>query len=144
MSKKDYTKFSDKSKETENEKIVQNEELKVENVNDKHVVSPELEETVIEAGGEVTRVETEEGPNVEPAQNNEPEVKPALATLTGCAKLNVRKEPSKDSEAVCIVTKESVITVSMDESTEDFYKVYTSVNEVLYEGYCMKQFINIE
>lgn len=149
--KKDYTKYSETSNNTEKEELIQ-AQLKVMS-DDQHIISPELEETVLKAGGEVMRVD-----NTDPIQNNDSENKEpelpeieedhtgdiAPATITGCTKLNVRKDPSKDSEVVCIITEDSSITVSRDESTEDFYKVYTNVNEVLYEGYCMKKFISIE
>ena len=66
------------------------------------------------------------------------------ATIIGYTKLNVRKNPSKDSEVVCIITKDSSITVDYNESTEDFYKVYVNVDNVPYEGFCMKEFISIK
>ena len=68
----------------------------------------------------------------------------AQATIIGYTKLNVRKNPSKDSEVVCIITKDSSITVDYNESTEDFYKVYVNVDNVPYEGFCMKEFISIK
>lgn len=64
--------------------------------------------------------------------------------LTGCTKLNVRAEASKDSEVVCVIDKNTSFTVNLTASTEDFYKIYTSVDEVLYEGFCVKQFISIK
>ena len=68
----------------------------------------------------------------------------AQATIIGYTKLNVRKNPSKDSEVVCIITKDSSVTVNYNESTEDFYKVYVNVDNVPYEGFCMKEFISIK
>ena len=68
----------------------------------------------------------------------------AQATIIGYTKLNVRKNPYKDSEVVCIITKDSSITVDYNESTEDFYKVYVNVDNVPYEGFCMKEFISIK
>ena len=68
----------------------------------------------------------------------------AQATIIGYTKLNVRKNPSKDSEVVCIITKDSSITVDYNESTEDFYKVYVNVDNAPYEGFCMKEFISIK
>ena len=68
----------------------------------------------------------------------------AQATIIGYTKLNVRKNPSKDSEVVCIITKDSSIAVDYNESTEDFYKVYVNVDNVPYEGFCMKEFISIK
>lgn len=134
-----------------NEDVVVNENEVVDN--DKHVVSKELEETVLEAGGEVMRVNpveenNEEEVNENEVENNDEEVNenPEVvnAVVVNCNKLNVRKQPSKDAEVLCIINKDTELTVNTNESTEDFYKVYTSSNEVLYEGYCVKSFINIK
>lgn len=162
--KQDYTKYSESSNNIEKEKLIE-EQLKLmtdepvtENNNDQHIVNPELEETVLKADGDVMRVD-----NTDPIQNNDPEnVEPELpevdepdadedrtgdicpAKINGCAKLNLRREPSKDSDVVCVITKKNTITVCRELSTEDFYKVHTTIGETLVEGYCMKQFIEIE
>ena len=103
----------------------------------------EVNETVEQTEENTTNVEesTEEAiKNID--ENNNRNI--AQATIIGYTKLNVRKNPSKDSEVVCIITKDSSITVDYNESTEDFYKVYVNVDNVSYEGFCMKEFISIK
>lgn len=58
--------------------------------------------------------------------------------LANCELLNARKEPSKDSEVLFVVSKEDKIVILGEEN--DFYKV--SVNNK--EAYCMKNFIVVE
>ena len=60
--------------------------------------------------------------------------------VTGCRKLYVRKEASKDSEPLEIINEFVGVMVTISESTDDFYKVYTPSGV---EGYCMKKFISI-
>ena len=117
-------------------------------------VTEVTEETIEESNNEVNETveQTEENTtNVEESteeviknidENNNRNI--AQATIIGYTKLNVRKNPSKDSEVVCIITKDSSITVDYNESTEDFYKVYVNVDNVSYEGFCMKEFISIK
>lgn len=114
------------------------EELDLLQGDNVEVPGPEIEvtdEVVNEVVNEVVEEIVEE---IEP----EDPIKPAM--VSGCAKLNVRKEANKESEVVCVVTPDSDLTVDVSKSTEEFYKVYTSVNEVLYEGYCIKKFIVIK
>ena len=65
-------------------------------------------------------------------------VKEVEETLTGTVNvklLNVRKEPSKESDVVEILDKDTTIEIFESESTKDFYKTN--------DGYVMKQFIDI-
>lgn len=159
MEEKNYTEFSEITEVTENNEIVENNETveePVQNIGDEIVEN--LEENNVESEFETFTVTVEENVNDIEVQNTttvviEPEVEEeeepvtddvVPATLKGCTKLNMRKEASKDSEVVCVITKDSTITVSIGNSTEDFYKVNTIVKDVLVEGYCMKQFIDVE
>lgn len=173
MTKKNYTKYSESSEVTNVEPTVENEneEIKVLDVTSmtdeekterietvleirsSEGVDKELYDTLTEeltVLGYVEPENEEETKNDEPDAGEEPEVDEdhtgdiCPAKVMGCTKLNVREEPSKDSKVVCVITEESDLTVSNDLSTEEFYKVYTSVNDVLYEGYCMKKFIQID
>lgn len=108
--KKDYTKFSEPSKETEED----NTEIYVEPVVDDETIDTPIEEA--------EKLEIVEG------------------VLKDCTRLNMRKEPSKESEIVCVIDETVEFTVDLTLSTDDFYKVYTNDHE----GYCMKQFINID
>ena len=186
MGKKDYTKYSESSKETENEVItnelennegeLETEEFTVIEENNDNIIDPEVEDQneteneVTTSTGEteedlkdpsiITPVdETETSENEESMKNevedqneteNDETTEPentgvvTAAKVTGCTRLNVRKQPKKDAEVVCIITNENNVQVDLDNSTEDFYKISTSCNNVLIEGYCMKQYITIE
>ena len=125
------------------EPIIENEEVEpvvepVEN-NEEPTVEPMVEPTVEPM---VEPTEEDEESKDENEENNDENIKGAK--ITKCTRLNVRKEANKNAEVVCVITKDSVVTVNIAESTEDFYKVYTSNKEVLVEGYCMKEFINID
>lgn len=60
--------------------------------------------------------------------------------VTDCVRLNVRKEPNIKAEVVCEITAATDIVVDEMESTDEFYKIYTSAGV---EGYCMKKFITL-
>ena len=78
--------------------------------------------------------------NSDEDKSNEDEVK--IAVVTNCTKLNVRKEPSKEAEVLCVIKESEKVTLSNEEASyEDFYKVITSTGV---EGYCMKQYIATE
>ena len=73
----------------------------------------------------------------EESQNSE-DVK--IGFVTNCKKLNVREEPKKDSAIVCEVDYQTGLMIDENESTEEFYKVFTIAG---IEGFCMKKFIAI-
>ena len=169
--KKDYRKYSETSNEEvqltidDVQEVTEIEELDVESMTDEQIteriaflkdlltndmeddarqpILDELkalgyEEEVVEnevTDKEIQNDSEEHTGNVDEIVNGE---------LSGCAKLNVRREASKDSDVVCVLDKDASFTVNVTASTEDFYKVYACVNEVLYEGFCVKQFISIK
>lgn len=61
--------------------------------------------------------------------------------VTDCSKLRVRKEPSTDAEVLLVINVLSEVTVDMDASTVQFYKVRTDAGV---EGFCMKKYIAIK
>lgn len=115
MSQKNYSKFSQHFKKTENE-----ENKKVEDVNNV---------TMNEVFNEVMDEIVDEKP-----------VEKVDGVVTGCAKLNVRKEAKMGTTVLCVLTKGDDIVVDLENSTEDFYKVCTSSGV---EGYCMKTYISV-
>ena len=121
-------------KEKTIEEVNKTEEQVEENTTNVEESTEEVIKNIDEAIAESNKLEIDENNNRNIAQ----------ATIIGYTKLNVRKNPSKDSEVVCIITKDSSITVDYNESTEDFYKVYVNVDNVPYEGFCMKEFISIK
>lgn len=60
--------------------------------------------------------------------------------VVDCVKLNVRMEPSSNSEVIGQINASSNLEVYENESTEEFYKICTHSGV---EGYCMKKFIHI-
>lgn len=116
MGKKDYTKYSEQSENTV-EEVTNEVQLELP------VVDTVIDEVVEEVINEVVYKN---------------------AIVTGCVKLNVRKEPSKNAEIVCVLEEFTEVTVEETLPTDEFYKISTSVNGVLVEGYCMKKFINIK
>ena len=72
-----------------------------------------------------------------------PSPKNLECTLNNCKKLNVRKEPNKNAKVLCIVDAETKMTVSMDESTNNWYKVRVKLGRREIVGYCMREFIII-
>ena len=121
-------------KEKTIEEVNKTEEQVEENTTNVEESTEEVIKNIDEAIVESNKLEIDENNNRNIAQ----------ATIIGYTKLNVRKNPSKDSEVVCIITKDSSITVDYNESTEDFYKVYVNVDNIPYEGFCMKEFISIK
>lgn len=72
----------------------------------------------------------------------EPEVPtPVIGVVTGCEKLNVRAAANTGANVVCIIAAGDEVEINEEESTNDFYAVYTGTGA---EGYCMKKFITIK
>lgn len=97
----------------------------------------EIAEPLVEA--EVVQPESEL--NLEPP-TNEPkkDLKRGVVSVLEYYNLKVRKDPSLDSETICTLVRSDEVEVDMEESTDDFYKVYLPSGV---EGYCMKKFIEI-
>lgn len=114
-------------------------------------------ETVVNENNNVeSTVETPEEP--EEPENNESEntnVEPTIETsenlenyedgsvtpgaVRNCKRLNLRKEPSKSSEVLCVLLEDESVLIDLEKSTDDFYNI--SARGI--DGYCMKQFIEI-
>lgn len=74
----------------------------------------------------------------EESQNSE-DVK--MGFVTNCKKLNIREEPRTDATIVCEVDYQTELMIDENESTEEFYKIFTAAG---IEGFCMKKFITIQ
>lgn len=81
---------------------------------------------------DVTKKEENTGTE-EPVVKEDP--KPLTGIVVNCDKLNVRKEPSKESDVVRIIDHDDRIDIYNNESADDFYK--TS------DGYVMKNYVKI-
>lgn len=64
--------------------------------------------------------------------------KPVYGTVFNCKKLNVRKKPKADADVVTVIDADTKVSISLDESTEDFYKVTLKGGAY---GFCKKEFI---
>ncbi len=62
-----------------------------------------------------------------------------MGIVVNCEKLNVRNEPDKNADIVQIIDASSKVEISLNDSTDEFYKVYT---ETGMSGYCKKQYVN--
>lgn len=59
--------------------------------------------------------------------------------VVNCLKLNVRVEPSKDAEVVCVLDAMSEVKIDVTKSTPDWFKITTAIGA---EGYCMRKFVD--
>lgn len=58
-----------------------------------------------------------------------------------CLILEILEEPRPDADIVCTIPFTTRVMIDESESTDDFYKVFTSIG---IEGFCDKRFISIE
>ena len=119
-----------------NQNIEEVTEVTEETVNEVEESTNETEETTEEVTEEVTEPEV-----IVPSIENNVENNEIIGKISGFEKLYVRKEASKDSEPVGIVTDKDDLSIDVAHSTDDFYKVITSNG---LEGYCVKEFVKID
>lgn len=119
MSNKNYNKYSNISKKN---------------------YGPIEEKATIEAPV-VEEVEAAETPVVEEVEAVEtPAIDTIFAKVANCARLNIRKDPNKNSEILTIVNLGDCVEVDPDNDTSSWYHVF--VGDI--EGYCMKAYIAIQ
>ena len=119
-----------------NQNIEEVTEVTEETVNEVEESTNETEETTEKVTEEVTDQEV-----IVPSIDNNVENNEVIGKISGFEKLYVRKEASKDSEPVGIVTDKDDLSIDVARSTDDFYKVITSNG---LEGYCVKEFVKID
>ena len=132
----EVTEVTEETTEESTEEVKENVEQVEETINEVEETTNEIEETTEEVTDEVTEPEV-----IVPSIENNVENNEVIGKISGFEKLYVRKEASKDSEPVGIVTDKDDLSIDVAHSTDDFYKVITSNG---LEGYCIKQFINIK
>ena len=66
---------------------------------------------------------------------------PVIGIVTGCGKLNVRKEPAITSGVVCEAAVNSELLIDLDKSTDEWFSVCTAAGS---EGFCMKKFVEVQ
>ena len=127
-----------------NHNIEKVNEVTEENVNKIEESVKEIEEITEEITNEVNETveQVEETINkVEKTTNEIEETEEVIGKIIEFEKLYIRKEASKDSEPVGIVTDKDDLSIDIIHSTDDFYKVITSNG---LEGYCVKEFVKID
>ena len=136
MSHNDYTKYAREPK-------VETPEAPVE-VKPEPVIEPAKPEVVDTPVAEVFVTGTTIEPVVEEAKPEVPEVKPEqprkMGRVVNCARLNVRKSPKSRAEVVCEIPVNTKVEIDEDNSTVDFYKIFTASG---IEGYCVKTYIDV-
>lgn len=65
---------------------------------------------------------------------------PIIGRVVRCAKLNVRKDPDADAEILGTIPAGAEVMIDEGESTDDFYNVCAALG---FEGFCMKQFVEV-
>lgn len=75
---------------------------------------------------------------IEPAEK--PECEFVVGVVTGCSRLNVREAPETMANVICTIPVWSEVQICMTHEYDMWYHVYTAAGQ---EGYCMKQFIDI-
>lgn len=132
----EVTEVTEETIEESTEEVNETIEQVEETVNEVEESTNETEETTEEVTEEVTEPEV-----IVPSIENNVENNEVIGKISGFEKLYVRKEASKDSEPVGIVTDKDDLSIDVVHSTDDFYKVITSNG---LEGYCVKEFVKID
>ena len=132
----EVTEVTEETTEESTNEVNETVEQVEETVNRVEESTNETEETTEEVTGEVTEPEV-----IVPSIENNVENNEVIGKISGFEKLYVRKEASKDSEPVGIVTDKDDLSIDVSRSTDDFYKVITSNG---LEGYCVKEFVKID
>ena len=58
--------------------------------------------------------------------------------IVNCLRIHVFAEPTADSEIVCKLRYLTEIEIDLENSTENFYKIYTAIGA---EGFCQKDLV---
>ena len=115
---KNYSNYSKNFKSTDKPKVNQVEESTLDNYQE---VDQNTEEQTTVDQEQVAVTVTQKG------------------FVNGCEKLNVRTNPTIDSEVVCVINKNDEVII--EEALGDWYSVTTKDGD---EGYCMSKFITVK
>lgn len=132
----EVTEVTEETTEESTDEVNETVEQVEETVNEVEESTDETEETTEKVTEEVIEPEVIVPSIEDGVENNE-----VIGKISGFEKLYVRKEASKDSEPVGIVTDKDDLSIDVAHSTDDFYKVITSNG---LEGYCVKEFVKID
>ena len=128
-----YNKFFNNNVKEDEQKI-----NTVESEETTKVVEPEedLEDTTV--GEPEGYPEVTEGETTVPEEQTTPI---PVYGINNCTKLNVRTEPNKDGDVVCVLDSTSTFEIEELESDSEWVKVFLN-NGV--EGFCMKMYVAIK
>lgn len=112
----------------------------VEETVDEFVARKDLEEIVTDSVEvEVTNTTTQ-NQDVELYKAPTFEASQTIGYVSGCAKLNVREQPTLDSEVVFILNDNQRVFIELENSTEDFYNMHSRSGV---KGFVLKKFIRL-
>lgn len=61
--------------------------------------------------------------------------------VSGCSKLFVRTEPTKDCNPAGVINENDEVIIDVENSTDEYYKIVTTEG---LEGYCLKTYIKMK
>lgn len=102
----------------------------VEEVKEEPVFTPEPEEEE-----EIIDVQPEEVLTMEP--------EPIIGKVAGCQMLNVRTEPSTESEVMVVINKGEEVTVRIPDFAEGWHFIEFHKTPMTITGYVMTKFIEV-
>lgn len=136
MSKHNYSQYSNKKN---NNKVDTTPEVTVENQNEEVAAVVEEVEATVETVVENNTVTVTENV-IEPEATTETKSAAVVkGVVANCAKLNVRSKPSINGDAIAILNAGDEVSIDVDKSTEEWFKIRT-VDGI--KGYCMKKFVS--
>ena len=98
---------------------------------------------VVEEPSQPTVTEPEKPAEPETPADNSSSTETTVGNVKGFVAVdyaNMRKQASTDSEIVTTLTKDTSFTITAE--TEEWYKVkFTSIDDVVYEGYIFKNLV---
>lgn len=125
-----YQNYQNKKNNNHNSRVEENKVPEKKEVQEE-VIHSIMDDYEVNALAEETKVE----------ETKVEEPKTITGVVVNCPRLRVRAAANKNAEVLCEINVDSKVLISEKESTNEFYKVCT---EAGVEGYCMKQFIDIE
>lgn len=78
-------------------------------------------------------------PNIEKNKDIPKKVVALKGHIVNCEALNMRKEPSIDSQIIRVIHPDDVVSVNIDDSINEWFKV--SIDNAT--GFCMKKYVSI-
>lgn len=136
MSNKNYHKMYNKPQDEVAEEAIDQEVETVVETTIEIPVEPAAEVEIQMSIEEVAEPEV-----LAPVEESEESSEPVTAIVVGCAKLNVREEPSPRANVIAIIDASNEVVVCDSESFGNYYKICTAAG---IEGYCVKDYLKLK